>query len=232
MKRFYKEVAVASAKSGFTIHLDSKPIKTPARNSLILPNGKLTEAIAKEWSDQREEIDPVTMPLTALAEGALDQLANERSRIVGRIASFADSDMLYYRADDSQGALAEHQAEQWDPLLDWARARYDVSFHLVNGIVHKAQPDETIVRLSAAVEAQDDFALAAMLSLVGLVGSLVATLALIEGAYDYQMLWRLAHLEEFWQEEQWGKDDLAAETRALKEAEYLAACKFLQLSRA
>ncbi|MEP2103649.1 MAG: ATP12 family protein [Parasphingorhabdus sp.] len=231
MKRFYKEAASVAADTGFAIHLDGRPVKTPARNPLHLPTAKLAEAIATEWAAQDDEIDPATMPLTALAQGALDQVAHERNRIVGRIASFSDSDMLYYRGDDSQQALSDHQAEKWDPLLGWARTRYDVSFTLTHGIMHQSQSEQTIARLSEAVEAQDDFTLAAMLSLVGLAGSLIAVLALVENAYDADTLWPLMNLEELWQEQQWGSDDLATQTRAVKQAEFHSAVQFLVLSR-
>ncbi|WP_108812499.1 ATP12 family protein [Sphingorhabdus sp. Alg231-15] len=231
MKRFYKQVTCIAVDSGFAIELDGRPVKTPARHLLQLPTAALAEAIASEWAAQDEEIDPETMPLTALAQGALDQVAHERERIAGRIAAFSDSDMLYYRGDDSQQALCDHQAEQWGPLLNWARTRYDVSFTLTQGIMHQSQSEQTISRLSEAVEAHDDFTLAAMLSLVGLAGSLVAVLALVEGAYDADTLWPLMNLEELWQEQQWGSDDLAAQTRAIKQAEFLAAVEFLRLSR-
>lgn len=231
MKRFYKAVTSVAAQDHFAIHLDGRPVKTPARNPFQLPTSALADAIASEWGAQGENIDPLTMPFTALAQGALDQVANERERILGRIAAFADSDMLYYRADDNQQALAEHQAAQWDPLLDWARKRYDISFTLTQGILHQSQSAETIKRLSDAVRAQDDFALAAMLSMVGLAGSLVAVLALVEGAYDADTLWPLVNLEELWQEQQWGRDDLAVKQRETKQAEFNAAVRFLALSR-
>lgn len=231
MKRFYKEAEHLADGDSFTVHLDARPIKTPARNPLYLPTSQLAEAIATEWAAQDEDIDPATMPLTALAQGALDQVAHERDRIVSRIAAFSNSDMLYYRGDESQQALADHQAEKWDPLLDWARARYDVSFTLTHGIMHQSQSDQTIARLTEIVEVQDDFTVAAMLSLVGLAGSLVAVLALVEGAFDTDTLWPLMNLEELWQEEQWGSDDLAIQTRAIKQAEFLAAAQFFNLSR-
>jgi chaperone required for assembly of F1-ATPase len=231
MKRFYKAVTSAAENDRFAIQLDGRPVKTPARNPLHLPTSALADAIVAEWEAQGEDIDPVTMPLTALAQGALDQVANERERILGRITAFADSDMLYYRADGNQQALTDHQVEQWDPLLDWARQRYDVSFTLNYGIRHQSQPDETVKRLSDAVHAQDDFALAAMLSMVGLSGSLIAVLALLEGAYDADTLWPLVNLEELWQEKQWGRDDLAVAMREVKQAEFNAAIRFLTLSR-
>ncbi|MEH6714479.1 ATP12 family chaperone protein [Parasphingorhabdus flavimaris] len=231
MKRFYKEASVSPVGDAFAILLDDRPVKTPQRNPLALPTARLADAIAAEWAAQGEDINPATMPLTGLAQGALDQVANERGRIVDRIAAFADSDMLYYRADAGQQALVDHQADRWDPLLDWARERYDVDFKLIYGIRYEAQPEQTIERLAEAVEAQDGFAVAAMLSLVGLSGSLIATLALVEKAYDATKLWPLVNLEELWQEQQWGRDDVAVAMRNLKQAEFEAATRFLDLSR-
>jgi len=231
VKRFYSDVSVSPEGGGHAITLDGRPVKTPQRNALALPTSALAEAVADEWAAQGEDIVPATMTLTGLAQGALDQVASERARIVGRIAAFADSDMLYYRANEGQQALVDHQALRWDPLLDWARQRYDVSFHLVYGIRYEPQPTETIERLTAAVEAQDDFAVAAMLSLVGLSGSLIATLALVEQQFDSARLWPLVNLEELWQEQQWGRDDQAAATRGIKQAEFEAAARFLDLSR-
>ncbi|MEP3225911.1 MAG: ATP12 family protein [Parasphingorhabdus sp.] len=231
MKRFYAQAAWVAAGSSYAVQLDGRAIKTPARNPLQLPTEKLADAIAREWAAQAEDIDPTTMPLTALAQGALDQVAQERSRIISRIAAFADSDMLYYRGDENQAALVAHQAEKWDPLLDWARARYDISFQLTYGIMHQSQAPQTIARLTEAVEAQDDFTIAAMLSLVGLAGSLVAILGLVEQVFDVETLWPVMNLEELWQEEQWGRDDLAVETRARKQAEFAAAVHFLTLAR-
>lgn len=231
MKRFYKDVSVSPHGDAFAILLDGRPMKTPQRNLLAVPLSGLADAIAAEWAEQGEDIIPAAMPLTGLAQGALDQVGNERNRIVSRIAAFADSDMLYYRADTGQQALIDHQAEQWDPLLDWAQKRYDVGFNLIFGIKYEAQPDETIRRLTETVEARDDFTVAAMLSLVGLSGSLIATLALVEQARDTDTLWPLVNLEELWQEQQWGRDDQAVAARSIKQAEFEAAALFLNLSR-
>lgn len=231
MKRFFKNVSVVDDENGFSIHLDGRPVKTPARNGLMLPTRQLAQQIAAEWDDQGEEINPAVMPMNALAQGALDQVVNERQRIVDRISVFADSDMLYFRGDQNQPDLVAHQAKHWDPLLDWSRSRFDVSFKLVHGIMHESQSEDTIARLSAAVDSQNNFTLAAMLSLCGLTGSLIATLALVEKAFDSALIWRLSNLEELWQERQWGSDEMSRQKRDAREAEYRAAVKFLQLSR-
>ena len=231
MKRFYKKVGFSAVENGFQVELDGRPVKTPARNALELPTADLAKAICDEWAGQAEEIDPAEMPLTGLAQGALDQVAQERQRIAARVAGFADSDMLYFRGDANQPALVEWQAQQWDPLLDWARQRYDVSFVLIHGIMHQSQPENTRKQLEEAVAAQDDFALAAMLALTGLTGSLIAVLALIEGDSKAEEIWSIANLEELWQEKQWGVDEVAVQKREARQREFLNAVRFLELSR-
>lgn len=216
MKRFWKSATVSETANGFAVTLDGRSIKTPMRNALIVPTHALAQAIAAEWDAQGEQVDPAAMPLTRLTQGACDEVAADRDRIIGRIAAWGESDMLCYRADAAQAELAAEQAAQWDPLLDWARTRYDVSFAVVDGIMHEAQPAATIVRLREAVAAKDDFTLAAMLELVGLAGSLVIVLAQVEGAFDADDLWQRANLEELWQERQWGVDEEASSSRQMR----------------
>ena len=52
MKRFYKNAAVSKAETGFEIRLDDRPVKTPARQPLVVPSGRLADAVAAEWNAQ------------------------------------------------------------------------------------------------------------------------------------------------------------------------------------
>ena len=61
--------------------------------------------------------------------------------------------MLCYRAEGPEAFVAR-QAAAWDPLLDWARHRYDVHFEPVAGVMHHAQPAATVARLAEAVNAR------------------------------------------------------------------------------
>ena len=56
-------------------------------------------------------------------------------------------------------------------------------------------------------------------------------LALAEGAITPEQAWSAAHVDEDWQMEQWGRDSLALERRAHREAEMSAAAKILALLR-
>ena len=225
MKRFWTEVSVDAER---VVRLDARPVRTPGRVPLALPNEALAAAVADEWRAVGETVDPRAMPLTGLANAAIDRVAPDPAAFARELAAYADSDLLYYRAEQPP-QLAARQAAAWDPLLDWARKRYDVHFEPVAGIVHHPQPAATVQRLSDAVAARDAFALAPMSPLVTITGTLVGTLALADGAIDADGLWNAAHLDEDWQAEQWGEDSLATQTRAYHRRDFDAAVCFLSL---
>lgn len=228
MKRFYKQVSVEPVAGGHAIRLDGRPVKTPARADLALPTSALAHAVAAEWDAQAEEIDPRRMPLTGLANAAIDRIAPDPAAFAQGLAAYAETDLLCYRAD-GPAPLVARQAAIWDPLLDWARGRYDVHFETVAGIVHRRQPDETVQRLAATVAAHDAFHLAALQPLVTIAGSLVIALAVVEGRIDAEKAFAAAHLDELWQAEQWGEDALATEARENRRADFKAAARLLGL---
>ncbi len=230
MKRFYKDVTTAAEDAGYGIRLDRRPVRTPGRAPLVVPTLTLAERIAREWAEQGEEIDPRAMRFTGLANAAIDRVAPDPAAFAAGIAAYGESDLLCYRAD-GPAPLVARQAERWDPLLDWAARRYDVHFTLVTGVMHVAQPDATLERLRAAVAVHSSFILAGLSPIVSLTGSLVAGLALLEGAADAGSVWDAAQLDELWQIEMWGEDALAAQNRAQKRAEYDDCVTFCILAR-
>jgi chaperone required for assembly of F1-ATPase len=228
MKRFYKEAAVAPADGGWQITLDGRPVKTPARHGLVVPTERLGQAIAEEWWGQGEEIDPRSMPLTGLANAAIDRVAPDPTLFAAGLARYGESDFLCYRAEGPQ-PLVERQVQLWDPLLAWARRRYDIEFETACGIMHRPQHQETIERLARAIASRDAFQLAALSPLVTVSGSLVIALALAEGAIDLETGWAAATLDETWQIEQWGEDAEAAAMLASRRRDFDAGYRFLSL---
>jgi len=224
VKRFYEEVAVADGQ----ILLDGRPVKTPARAGLVLPTAALAEAVAAEWRAQEEEIDPRTMRLTGLGNAAIDRIAPDLAAFTRPLAAYAESDLLCYRAD-APPELAARQAEAWDPLLAWARGRFDVHFTVTSGIVHAPQPDATIARLGEALAAYEAFHLAGLAPLITIGGSLVTALALAEQEIDPDSAFDLTHLDELWQARRWGEDRLALEARAARKRDFMAAAQLLAL---
>ena len=223
-KRFWTDVTVEDRG----IRLDGRALKTPARADLILPTQALAAAIAEEWRAVEGEIDPRTMPLTGLANAAIDRIAPDTAAFAAGLARYAEADLLCYRADHPT-ELTALQGETWDPPLDWARSRYDVDFVVTAGITHVEQPAETVKRLAAAVSARAAFHLAGLSPLVTLSGSLVLALALAEGEMTEENCWQAAELDQLWQAEQWGEDDLAITAREDKRRDFRAAARFLAL---
>lgn len=230
MRRFWKEVSAEQSAWGFGIRLDGRVLKTPMKAELVLPTTALRDAVVAEWLAVEEKIDPATMPMTGFANAAIDHVAPDPADFAARIAAYAETDALCYRAEAGE-ALAAKQALLWDPLLDWARGRYDVSFTIVGGVMHQPQPPAMLATLGQAVAARGTFELAAMAKLAHLAGSLVAVLAIVEQAAEPKALWQLLCLEELWQEELWGEDYWAQKNRDDREKEFLEAAQFLELLR-
>lgn len=230
MRRFWKEVTVEQSAYGLAIRLDGKPVKTPLRAELMVPTRGLADAVIAEWEAVAEKIDPAAMPMTGFANAAIDRIGPERDVFVAAISAYGETDLFCYRAEAGE-PLAAKQAEVWEPWLDWARARYDVAFTIVEGIMPQPQPPETVARLQTAVASRGTFELAAMAKLAHLSGSLVATLALVERAGSAAELWTASCLDEIWQEELWGEDYFATKNRNDREAEFMQAARFLDLLR-
>ena len=225
MKRFWKDVTITADRG---IALDGRPVRTPGRLALILPPDALADAVAEEWRAVEGDIDPRTMPFTGLANSAIERIAPDPASFAAGLAAWSESDMLCYRAESPEPLVAR-QAAAWDPLLDWARTRYDVHFTVTAGIVHQPQPPATLARLGEAVTARTPFELAGLAPIVTIGGSLVAALALIEGAASTDAVWAAAELDEDWQAEQWGRDDLSLAALESRRRDFMAAARFLSL---
>jgi chaperone required for assembly of F1-ATPase len=226
VKRFY---ARATATGDGAILLDGKPVRTPGRSPLALPTPALAEAVADEWNAQGERVDPRSMPLTGLANAAIDRIAPAREAFADGLAAFGESDLLCYRAE-GPASLVARQAAAWDPILAWARQRYDADFAVTAGITHVAQPPETLSRLGQAVRSRDAFALAGLSPLVTVSGSLLIALGLAEGAIAFEAAWHAATLDEQWQATHWGEDADAAKALAARRADFEAGERFLRLA--
>ena len=228
MKRFWTNAVAVAVADGWAVELDGRRVKTPARRDLVVPGEALAEAIVGEWAAVGETIDPRAMPLTGLANAAIDRVVDDPARFATDLARYAESDLTCYRAE-GPATLVERQAESWDALLGWARRRYDVDFATCQGVMHVGQPPETVAKLGHAVTALDPFRLAGLSPLVTIGGSLVAALAVLEQAVPPDTAWEAVSLDERWQIEQWGADAEAEAMLDGRRRDFLAAARFLAL---
>lgn len=215
-------------QEGWGIVLDSKPVRTPARRPLIVPTDALARAIAEEWNSAGETADPRAMPLTGLANAAIDRVAPAPGHFAAALARYGESDLACYRAE-SPRELVARQEEAWGALLAWARRRFDVDFRTTCGIVHVGQPDATVRQLAHVVSVLDPFRLAALSPLVTIGGSLLAALAVLEGELDADEAWEIVTIDDRWQLEQWGADAEAQAALDARHRDFLAAARFLAL---
>lgn len=230
MRRFWETAEAIATKGGFAIALDGRRVKTPAKTDLILPTQALANAVTEEWNGVGDTIDPRDMPLTGLANAAIDRISPDKEQFATGIARYGESDLTCYRAEGPD-ALVRRQQEAWDALLEWARRRYDVDFALATGVMHVEQPADTVRKLSHEVMTLDAFSLAGLSPMVTIGGSLVAALAVYEEMMAAEAVWEAVSLDERWQLEQWGDD---AEARAAldgRRRDFLAAARFLELLR-
>jgi len=209
MKRFYKQVGVAPAGDGFAVLLDGRPVKTPARNDLILPTQALADAIAGEWAGQGDEVQAVTMPLLRLANTVIDGVASNRAAVEAAILRFGENDLICYRAHQPPD-LHRRQTEGWDPLLAWARQSLGADLKLADGITHVEQPPDALAALHGAMAKYDPFTLGGLHVVASIAGSLVLALAVAEGQITGARAFELSRIDEAYQAEKWGLDAEAA----------------------
>ena len=227
-RRFWQRAMPVPAADGHEVHLDDRPLSTPGRARLKLPTAALARAVAEEWDEADAVIDPTAMPLTRLANTAIDRVAPAHAEMVEELLRYGMHDLLCHRAD-GPAALVARQRRAWDPLLDWAARRHGVRLIVATGVMPIAQPGDSLACLRAAISEHGAFELTALAELVSLSGSLVIGLAALEGASDAESLWARARLDELWQQERWGEDGEAAALAARHRDAFLAAWRLARL---
>lgn len=229
-KRFWTDVDVVDDGGGFAVHLDGRPVKTPAKAALVMPTRAVADAVASEWAAVDGLIDPMTMPFTRSANAAIDKVAVQFDEVVEMLAAYGGSDLLSYRATGPD-ALVARQAERWDPLLDWARDTFGAHLRTTEGLMPIDQDPQALAALAKPLHDASAFELTGLHDLIALSGSLVLGLATAQGRLTPDEAWALSRLDEDWQAEQWGEDDEAQRAAAIKQAAFTHARDFFEMSK-
>ncbi|WP_299423912.1 ATP12 family protein [uncultured Shimia sp.] len=229
-KRFWKETTFEATEGGFKVLLDGRGVKTPAKAPLVVPTEAMAKAVVAEWDAQEGEIDPTGMPVTRSVNAAIDKVAVQHAEVADMLAEYGGSDLLCYRATTPE-ELIVRQAEAWDPLLDWAAETFTARLKPVSGVMFEAQDADALSKLSASVHSFDNFELAAFHDLVGISGSLIIGFAATRDLHPIETLWNLSRIDEQWQEDQWGRDDEAAEEAEKKKQAFFHAYTFFNLCK-
>ena len=212
-RRFYKTAAAAPLAGGFGVKLDGRDLRAPKGTLLVLPTPALAEMVAQEWAAQGEHLEMATLHATRLANTALESAPSAREATADQVAQYAASDLVCYFAE-GPAELVERQRRAWEPLLERVEAEAGLRFVRAAGIVHQAQPLQTLAAVRDLALGLDDFALTGLAFGTALFGSAVLAIALARGWISGPEAYDLSRLDEAWQEEQWGVDAEAAERAA------------------
>ena len=229
-KKFFSQVSVGDAgPDGFTILLDGKAVRTPARRLLAAPSRELAAAIAAEWQGLGAFIEPARMPLTRLANTIIDGVTGAEAQVAAEIEKYLASDLVFYRASQPDGLVAR-QSEHWDPLLAFASDVLGARFVMAAGVTYVAQSEQA---LAAAVRAipHEPWRLGAVHVVTTLTGSALIALALAGGAITVEAAWAAAHVDEDWNMEFWGRDEVTMQRRAFRFGDMQAAASVLVSTR-
>jgi len=228
LRRFYRLASIVATPDGHRVTLDARPLLTPGRAPISVPTKALAQAIADEWAAQDQQIEPETMPLTRIAATALDRAGPQRPAVTRAIVGYAATDLLCYRAEAPPG-LVERQATVWQPLLDWAAQRFDAPLSVTQGVLPVTQNQASLDALHEAVDAFDDFQLAALSTAAAAAGSLIIALALAHGRLTPPQAFAASQIDEAFQSEQWGVDEQARQARQGLASDIEAAGRFFTL---
>ncbi len=233
MKRLYKAVAVVPAGdgAGFSVTLDGRELVSPAQRPMPMPARRVAEAVAAEWEAQTDEIDARAMPMTGFAATVIDRVTPQREHVVSELAGYGGSDLVCYLADDPTELTARQEAA-WAPLRAWAAEALGARLVPVAGVMPIAQSPGCLAALRQAVEAVDDWEMAALHTLTSMTGSLVLGLAVLHGRLDADAAYTASEIDETFQIERWGMDREAEQRRRARRAEVGEAAKFVELLRA
>lgn len=228
VKRVYKIVTLGDEGGKFRVLLDGKAVRTPMRAALETPRRALAEALAAEWDAQNPHIESEKMPLTRLVSTALDRVTPERAALIDELMKYTDADLLCYRVAFPI-PLKARQDTLWQPVLDWLAGHSGISMRTADGLMPLSQTPETVAALRAALEALDDETLTALQATAAIANSLALSLAHVHGRLTAAEVYAAAVLDETFQMEKWGEDDLALERRRNIDADLRAIGEYLRL---
>ncbi|MEE2996981.1 MAG: ATP12 family protein [Pseudomonadota bacterium] len=230
MKKNFKDVGIRECDDGFLICLDQRPVKTPAQKKLSIPNAALAKAVAEEWRSYNPEVDPIAMPLTRLANSAVDRISGHRDSVIDEISGFAATDLVCYRSEEPS-ALCDQQNVEWGGMLLWLRQTLGIDLKITDSVLPLDQNQEDLDAVRRVVSELDDYSLSGLHMVTTACGSVVLGLAVAFGKIEGAEAWELSLLEETFQKNKWGEDSEDNKRREDLRIEIGAAARFLALLR-
>ena len=207
MKRFWKNAAGgSSAMGGWGVELDERAAAHPGAGAAVGADRSAGRAIAGGMGNGRGQDRPAS-DAAHRPRQCRDRPGRPRPQaFAAGLARYAEADLACYRAEGPDGAGRAAGASAGMRCSAGRGGATTSISRSTTGIIHVDQPPATVERLAHAVAALDAFRLAGLSPLVTIGGSLVAALAVLEGALAPEQAWDAVSVDERWQLEQWGSD--------------------------
>lgn len=230
MKRFYKNVRMEFQQQAYYFFLDDKPIKTPLGSTVSTVSKERAEAILKEWEDQQEKIQPISMPITKYMNTVHDKIMPQKNDIIQQLLAYAHHDCIFYLADEQQNIeLFDMQIDSWLPIIQFYEKQLDVKISWGNSFDNGDQDQKYIDYVHQTLIKLPTEDIAGIYTVITSLGSVLLAIH----AYNQHMLYGQAlsysRLEEDYNISKWGLDQEAKNQREALENEYKAAVDFLIL---
>jgi len=208
-KRFFDKVDILQADEKYLIQLDGKTIKTPLLNQLHAPSRPLALALAQEWHQQLDDINPNNMPLTTICNTAIDNPTQvEKSVLVDAILGFLHTDTICCLTDEPE-TLKDLQDRKWTPIRRWFEKQFNVNLTATSDLFGSNQPTKTVQRLGVFLHDCNKWQLSGLQTSINAVKSFILPLAVIEGKLTVEEAVNLSQLELDFQIERWGNVEYA-----------------------
>ena len=228
LARFYKTVSIEAQGNEFFVLLDGRRARLGGI-LLASPTQSLSEAIAQEWNDQGEELDPKSMVLSQMLAHAL---ASDDARVhaMEEITQYLGTDLVCYRADRDD-ALAREQETVWGPFVRWFEKEFGARLNITAGVISIDQPEAAPDSVCAKLAPINEASVFGIYRAVKITGSAVLGLAAWSGQFDGDAVFTASRVDEHYQARKWGAD---AEAQAREEVmlnEFRDVVRFMALAR-
>lgn len=234
MKRFYKLVTTEADQHGtYAIHLDGRPVKTPARQILAATNHAIATAIMQEWDAQEEEILPGTMPLTQIASTAIDKTPQERPVMEAQILKYFDTDLLCYRTEYPE-AVGQAQAAQWDSVIKDFEEHFGVTIKTTTKLQALIQSSDAHTAVKNYIQTLNNNEFTILQLVTPLAGSVMSGILFTLGKLSPAQIMDIARVEERWKDgiynaAKYGQDPLTEKADASMLQDLTAAADYLKM---
>lgn len=230
-KKFYKAVTITHDTDGYDVNLDSRKLKSPSGLVVKLPTESLANAVALEWDSQQDSLKFHTMPMTNLAFYAVDKPnGDQKSSLVDICMNFLETDTILFHSDEPPG-LADYQLQEWGPIINWVKKRYQVELNYTKSFIPPHMPQDTIDVFEKLLMSYDFWSVTGFERLIHTLKSLILSVALVDRHLTVEEVVSLSRLEQEYQISKWGNvewyhdvDLLESRTKVAASAMFIHSC--------